>query len=303
MIFFCERTNLGSSIGLDDSKDKKLTNTINHALTCGMYSCQICLGPMKSYTRSKIEQKDIEETKKIQKQYGINIFSHMPYLYNLCGSSKQIAWGIGKEESKEQNNKTKAMIKSMEYELKVLSNFNNDKYTSGCVVHPGNLYNSHKDDKILEKGIEAIAQTINKINFPEKSMLLLENSAGEKNKIAKNIDELAKIYELVKCKENVGICIDTAHLWGGNYNMSKVEHIDNFFKEFDHKIGLDKLKLIHLNDSKVKLGSGVDRHEYICRGNIWKKDPSILSYFLDKTRNIPTVLETCEEDYFVIQCL
>lgn len=300
-IFFCERTNLGSSIGLDPSSSKKLTNTIDHALSCGMYSCQICLGPMKSYTRSKVEQKDIEMVQKTQKRYGINIFSHMPYLYNLCGSSKQIAWG----ENKEQNSKTTAMIKSMEYELKVLSNFNNGKYTSGCVVHPGNLYNSHINEKILQNGIEAIAQTINKIKFPENSMLLLENSAGEKNKIAKNIDELVKIYELVKSKNNVGICIDTAHLFSSsdNYDMGNVDHINNFLKEFDRKIGLDKLKLIHLNDSKVKLGSKVDRHEYVCQGYIWKKDPSILSYFLDKTRNIPTVLETCEEDYFVIQSL
>lgn len=298
-IFFCQRTNLGSSIGTYDNPNK-LTNTINYALSLGLYSCQICLGPMKSYTRSKVDQKDIIETQKLQKQYGINIFSHMPYLYNLCGSSKQIAWN----GNKEQDDKTKSMIKSMEYELKVFSNFNTEKYTSGCVVHPGNLFNSHKDEKILQKGIEAIAQTINKINFSENSMLLLENSAGEKNKICKSLDELVKIYELVKNKSNVGICIDTCHFYaGGQYDFGNIDHTNKFLKEFDHKLGLDKLKLIHLNDSKSKFKSGLDRHEYIGRGYIWTDNLISLSYFLDKTKNIPTVLETCVEDYFIIQQL
>jgi deoxyribonuclease-4 len=301
-IFFCDRTNLGSSIGLDSSIDKKLTNTFKYASSLGMYSIQLCFGSMKSYTRSKVKDSDIISAKKIQDRSGLHIFSHMPYLYNLCGSSKQIAW----DDNKEQNNKTLAMIKSMEYELGIFAKFNTGKYKSGCVVHPGNLNKSQENKKILQKGIEAIAQTINKIKFPENSMLLLENCAGEKNKIAKNLDELVKIYELVKCKENVGICIDTCHLYGcgeKNMNMGKVDDINNFFKEFDHKLGLDKLKLIHLNDSKEKFGSCKDRHEYIGQGFIWNENLSILSYFLDKTREIPVVLETCIDDYYVIQSL
>jgi deoxyribonuclease-4 len=299
-IFLCSRTNLGSSIGLDNSKEHKLTNTIKDGLLMGMYSIQICLGPMQSYNRSTIIKKDILTTQKLQERYGINIYSHTPYIHNLVGSSKIPAWS----GNKDQDTKTLRSIKSLEYELGIISNFNKGKYKSGIVIHPGNLYKSHEDEKILQKGIEKIAETINKIKFPEHSMLLLENSSGEKNKIAKDIDELKKIYELVKCKKNVGICIDTCHAFGsGLYNFGKVSDIDNFLKEFDSKLGLDKLKLVHLNDSNEKFGSKKDRHQLIGQGYIWKNKLDVLSYFLDKTSNIPCVLETSPSDYSVIQSL
>lgn len=301
-IFICNRENLGSSIGLSEDSNFKLTNTIKGGLLWGMYSMQICLGNMQSYTRSKINGKDIIKCKKIQDKFGCNIYSHMPYVYNLCGSAKCLCWS----GNKEQDNKSLQMIKSIEYELNILSNFNKGKYKSGCVIHPGSVNNSRKDKKILQKGLETIAQTINKIKFPENSMLLLENCSFEGNKLAKDLDELVKIYELVKCKENVGICIDTAHLWGcgeKNMNMGKIDDINNFLKEFDSKLGLDKLKLIHLNDSRVKFGSHKDAHQLIGQGYIWKNNLDTLGYFLDKTKNIPTVLETSPTDYYVIQSL
>lgn len=301
-IFFCERTNLGATIGIDPSSSLKLTNTLQYGANLGMYSIQMCFGSMKSYSRSKTNSNDIICAKKIQDLSGINVFSHLPYIMNLAGSSKQIAWA----GDKKQDQQTLKVIKSIEYELDIFANFNTHKYTSGCVIHPGLLDKSKKDKKILQKGIEAIAQTINKIKFPENSMLLLENCAGEGNKITKNIDELVSIYELIKCKENIGICIDSCHAFASgekNSNFGKVDDINNFLKEFDSKLGLDKLKLIHLNDSVEPFGSKKDRHEYIGHGKIWKDNLSVLSYFLDKTRNIPTVLETCIDDYYVIQSL
>lgn len=299
-VFICNRENLGSSIGLSDDVNLKLTNSIKNGLKWGMYSMQICLGSMQSYTRSKINKKDIIECKKLQDKFGCNIYSHMPYVYNLCGSSKCLAWN----GNKEQDNKSLQMIKSIEYELDILSNFNRGKYSSACVVHPGSIDKSRKDKKILQKGLETIAETINKIKFPENSMLLLENCAYEGNKLAKDLDELVKIYELVKCKKNIGICIDTCHCYGsGEYDMGKRDDIDRFLKEFDSKLGLDKLKLIHLNDSKEKFGSRKDRHFFIGQGYIWKNNLDTLTYFLDKTKTIPTILETSPMDYFVIQSL
>jgi deoxyribonuclease-4 len=300
-VFFCHRNNLGSSIGLDPSSSLKLTNTLQHGANLGMYSIQICFGSMKSYSRSKTNDKDIASAKKLQNRSGINVFSHLPYIFNLCGSSKQIAW----DDDEKQDRKTLQSIKSIEYELGIFSNFN-DKYKSGCVIHPGSLDKSRKDKKILQKGIEAIAQSINKIKFPDNSMLLLENCAGEGNKIAKNIDELVAIYDLVRSKQNVGICIDTCHAFASgekNSNFGKIDDINNFLKEFDSKLGLDKLKLIHLNDSIEEFGSKKDRHACIGTGKIWKDNLSVLSYFLDKTKTIPTVLETYVSDYYVIQSL
>lgn len=284
---FCERTNLGSSIHFSESC---ISSSLLYAIQHGMYSCQFFLGGNMGTKRSKVSDKDIEFANKILKRFPTNVFTHMPYTYNLCGSVKSLAWS----GDKEQDAKTKNVIKSMSYELDTLS-----KVNGGCVVHIGSY-----PDK--DKAIKTIAQTINKIDFNLKSMLLLENGSGSKNgsKIGSDIDELSKIYSLVKNKDNVGFCIDTCHIYAaGVYDFGKTRDIDLFLKEFDSKIGLEKLKLIHLNDSKEAFRSYKDRHEKIGQGMIWENNIDPLVYFLDKTRNIPTVLETYVTDYRVIQSL
>ena len=89
-------------------------------------------------------------------------------------------------------------------------------------------------------------------------MLLLENCAGEGNKLCKTFKELNNVIQGVsKDKRNhIGVCVDTAHIWGqGDYDISKIEEVDRMFAEFDNEIGMKYFKLLHLNDSEVKLGA------------------------------------------------
>ena len=239
------------------------------------------MGNPKSYKRQRITEEDIEEVKTLQKRFPINIYSHFPYISNLAGKSSK--GGLGWCGNVEVDKKLNLLVREIEYELSVLGQIG-----KGVVIHPG----SYPD---REKGIETIAKSINKLNFTPKSMLLLENCAGEGNKICRDFMEISKILEKVESKKNVGVCVDTAHIWGvGEYDISKISEIDRLFNEFDKLIGLEKFKLLHLNDSKVTIGSRKDRHEHIGKGFIWGDDVSSLIYLIQKCKdhNIPIVLET-----------
>lgn len=332
-LFFAERTNLGSTI----SFSKEMVNSMDFAIKMGMYSFQIFLGGRMSCRRSKLSEKDIKDTVQMQEKFKMNINSHLPYTYNLCGnfSKRSLAWNGDKYQDKN----TTESLKAIEYELDVLSNFNNKNGKAGCVLHLGSWdgggrsgkgkvkrVESKETKKLIEVkdlkdgidpddvGLLAACKSINKIDFPDNSMLLLENMTSG-NKLCKDIREMQNIWSVVEQKKNVGWCIDTAHIHGeGQYDLGTIDGIDRLLVDFDSTIGLENLKLIHLNDSMVKLGDKRDKHETIGNGFIWggvfdksmgahSKDNrmSALSYFMDKTRKIPTVLETSISDYPIIQ--
>lgn len=270
-------------------------DTINESIKKGMTTTQFFMGNPKSYNRTKIYKDDIERTKKLCERYPINIFSHFPYIANLCGSKGQLSWN----GCDEQDEKTNKVIRELEYELNILSNFNKSK--NGVVIHPGN----YTDRKL---GIKTIAQSINKINFSKNSKLLLENSAGQGTSLATTFEEIKDIYDQIdKGKQgNIGVCVDTAHIYGyGLYDLSKKKEIDRLFEDFDRVIGLDKFSLLHLNDSQVPLGSKKDRHACIGTGYIWNENNESLILLLDKCKNynIPIVLETNCSDMIILGIL
>jgi deoxyribonuclease-4 len=270
-----------------------IKETYKNAVKKGMYAFQFFLGNPKSYIRTKINEDDINESRLLENRFPCGVFSHTPYLYNLCGSVESLCWNGDSDIDYKINN----IITSLTYELKILSNFKDN----GVVIHPG----CYKDRK---KGLKTIAKTINKINFPENSKLLLENSAGQGNQLATTFLEIKEIINNIdKSKlKNIGVCIDTAHIYGyGEYDLSKKKEIDRMFNEFDEIIGLNYLKLIHLNDSQVEFGSKKDRHACIGQGYIWKEYPEVLLYFLERCENLNLhiVLETIQEDVFVINML
>jgi deoxyribonuclease IV len=264
--------------------EKTLYDTVLSAVNSGMNCFQFFLGSPQSYTRRKCDLDDITRAVKLAKDFNIMVVSHTCYLYNLNGSANQLCWS----GDKAQDGKTISMIKQLEYELSVLSNFERN----AVVIHPGSYKNRIE-------GMNTIIKTLNKIKFSEGSMLLLENCAGEGNKIPKDFKEIKYILDRIEHKDNIGVCLDTAHIHGqGDYNLSKPEEVLRMFKEFDKIIGLGKLKLIHLNDSEVTLGAKKDKHELIGHGKIWgesmKGFETLILFCKDK--KIPTVLETSPDD-------
>lgn len=270
---------------------KKIYDTILNAQSRGYYSMQFFMGNQYSYKRSQIGDKDLQKCISHLQEYPLNVYTHFPYVANLAGSKDILAW----EDNKKMNSQITELLRGLEYELNTLAQL---QTTCGVVIHPGN----YPDRK---KGLTAIAKSINRIKFRTGAQLLLENSAGQGTSLCTTLEEYKEIYDQLNenQKEYVGLCIDTCHLFAyGDYNFGKIEDIDRFFIDLDSKVGLDHLKLIHLNDSKMKQGSKKDRHALLGTGCIWGENYNSLRYFMNilDEGNIPFVLETGPMDMYTL---
>ena len=286
MQFINNNVYLGSHIPFQGS----LKKTIQFALENSMNTLQFFLGSPKSYSLYNVTDDDLSEAVNLSEHFDIPVFSHAKYLYNLAGSKKSLAWN----GDSNQDRKTKNIIRLLETELWVLSNFKRN----GVIVHPGNYTDR-------EAGLKAISESISKINFPENSKLLLENSAGQGTSLATTLQEIQTIIAGVEESKQkyLGVCIDTAHLHGyGEYDVSKISEIDRLFRDFDEIIGKERLSLIHFNDACVPFGSRKDRHFCILQGEIFK-DTEVVRYFIKKCEewNAPMILETVPEDIHVLR--
>jgi len=122
-------------------------------------------------------------------------------------------------------------------------------------------------------------------------MLLLENTAGEKNSVGTTVADLSRIREGIDAKERIGICFDTCHAFAAGYDLRTAEGVDAVFGEFEDLMGLEHLRVIHLNDSKGNLGGGLDRHEHIGLGSIGEEGfRHILRH--PAIRGLPLICET-----------
>lgn len=135
---------------------------------------------------------------------------------------------------------------------------------------PNAMYNFHPGSHVKqgpEIGIEFISQMLNRILKPTQSTtVLLETMAGKGSEVGRTFEEIRAILDRVELSDKMGVCLDTCHVFDGGYDI--VNHLDDVLAEFDRVVGLDKLKAIHLNDSKNPMGSHKDRHEVIGGGFI-----------------------------------
>ena len=154
--------------------------------------------------------------------------------------------------------------------------------------HPGSHVKQGAD-----VGIEKIADLLNRVLKPEtKTEVLLETMAGKGTEVGRNFEELRAIIDKVELGEKLGVCMDTCHVFDGGYDI--VEHLDDVLAEFDRIIGLERLKAIHLNDSKNPMGSHKDRHACLDEGEIGM---AALSRIINhpKLKHLPFLLETPNE--------
>lgn len=158
---------------------------------------------------------------------------------------------------------------------------------------PGNYYNFHPGSHVKQGaqiGIEAIAQCLNDILTEEQhTTVLLETMAGKGTEVGRTFEELRAIIDRVQLQDKIGVCLDTCHVWDGGYDI--VNDLDGVIAHFDSVIGLNRLKAIHLNDSKNDLGSHKDRHEKIGEGKIGL--PAMIRIINHPAlRQLPFILET-----------
>ncbi len=158
--------------------------------------------------------------------------------------------------------------------------------------HPGSHLNKMDVGSCLSK----IAESIN-IALAETSdvVAVIENTAGQGTNLGYDFEHLALIIEEVEDKERVGVCIDTCHAFAAGYDLRTFSACEATFKEFDEVVGFHYLRGLHLNDSKGKLGSRVDRHESLGKGEIGEE---AFKYIMqdERFRGIPLILETVEPD-------
>ena len=198
------------------------------------------------------------------------IVAHAPYTLNACAAKEELRT-FARETFADD-------LRRMEYT-------------------PGNYYNFHPGSHVgqgSEIGIQKIAEILNDVLTEEQTTtVLLETMSGKGTEVGRNFEELIKILNLVEKKSKMGICLDTCHVWDGGYDI--VHDLDGVLNDFDHIIGLERLKAIHLNDSLNDCGSHKDRHARIGEGKIGMealvhiiKHPAL--------REIPFILETPNDD-------
>ncbi len=127
------------------------------------------------------------------------------------------------------------------------------------------------------------------------TMILLENMAGQKNCVGARFEELRAILDKVGKNEKVGVCLDSCHSWAAGFDIGSGEAVRNTMGLFDDVVGIDKLKVVHLNDSKGPLGSRLDRHENIGKGKIGRKGIAALLHY-PGVSDRPLIMETPYED-------
>lgn len=162
---------------------------------------------------------------------------------------------------------------------------------------PGNYYNFHPGSHVgqgTETGITQISDMLNRVLHPElKTVVLLETMTGKGSEIGGRFEELREIIDRVECKERIGVCLDTCHVWDGGYDV--VNDLDGVVTEFDKVIGLAYLKAIHVNDSMNPFGAKKDRHALIGEGHLGL-DAIIRVLTHPALKHLPFNLETPTED-------
>ena len=294
---------LGSHI----SKQNTLFETISRVLTWKINCAQIYLGTSRGYSIVRAEEKDILLTRSLVEYAVFNVYVHACLLYNLNGATHiddiEILIKHAKTDKQRQRymeDKEKIPINRRKTINGLISELDlcASAFGTGVVVHIGS-------GTVKDKAIKRIAQTIETVlsantNYNSKNRhLILENAAGEGNKIGSTLQEIKEIIDRVDKKYHVqlSVCIDTCHLFAaGDYNIEFITEVKRFINDFDHMIGIDKLKLLHLNDSKGSVGCKRDRHEDIGQGFIFQSEQGkkSLQYIVNfcNCNTIDMILET-----------
>lgn len=258
------------TIGCHLSASKGYLAMAKQAVSIGANTFQFFTRNPRGGKAKEINEDDVKAFLEYSKEHGINrILAHAPYTLNACSADRGI-----REFAK---NTMADDLKRMEYT-------------------PGNYYNFHPGSHVgqgVEVGIDFIAEMLNEILTKDQTtIVLLETMSGKGSEVGRNFEELKAIIDKVKLKDKLGVCLDTCHIWDGGYDV--VNNFDGVLDEFDKIIGLEKLKAIHLNDSKNDLASHKDRHEKIGEGKIGLDAISKIINN-DRIKELPFYLETPNE--------
>ena len=197
------------------------------------------------------------------------VLAHAPYTLNACAADEKIR---------------SFAVRTMREDLERLAHI------------PGAMLNFHPGSHVkqgAEVGIALIAKMLDEVYTPElPTTVLLETMAGKGSEVGRSVGELRAIMDAAKAGDRLGVCLDTCHVYDAGYDI--VGDLDGVLEEFDREIGLDRLRAIHINDSKNPMGSHKDRHERIGEGSIGLDAMTrIINH--PALRHLPFYLETPNE--------
>jgi len=256
---------IGSHVSFN--KNDQLLASVKEAISYGSNTFMFYTGAPQNTNRSPIDDFKTIEAMKLMKENKIdinNVIVHAPYIINLA-NNKNFDFGVSflKEELERCN----------QLGIKYL------------VLHPG----SHVGAGI-DEGINIVIKSLNEVfkTYQGNTIVLLETMAGKGSELGTNFKELKKIIDGVTYSNRLGICLDTCHLNDSGYDLN---NFDQVLEDFDKIIGINRIKCVHINDSKNDKGTHKDRHENIGFGTIGF-DNLISIIYNEKLINVPKILET-----------
>jgi deoxyribonuclease-4 len=222
-------------------------HAFGHGLRAGCRTIQIFLKSSNQWKTRALTDDDRRLYCEAQEHSGIRpVFAHSSYLINLASPAPAL------------NQKS---LEAFIEELK-RANFLD---VAGVILHPG----SHMGAG-LRAGITRVSAALNLAldRVPPPVRILLENTAGQGSSLGRRFDELAAILDGVRESARVGICLDTCHVFAAGYDIRTAHGYQKTLREFDRLIGIDRIAVFHVNDSRKSLGTRVDRHAHIGKGFI-----------------------------------
>ena len=261
-------------IGAHVSASGGVSNVIKNAKEIEATAFALFTKNQRQWFAKPLPQKEIEKFKNLMQKYGFNkdmVLPHDSYLINL---------GHPNIEKREKS------LKSFIDEAKRVEQLGL-KYLN---FHPG----SHLREISEEECLENIANSINyAIKETESCVFVMETTAGQGSNLGYKFEHLAYLIDKAIDKERIGVCIDTAHIFAAGYDIRTKETYEKTMKKFDNIIGFKYLKGMHINDSKAKFASRVDRHHSLGKGEI---GIDAFKFIMQDKRidNIPLILETIE---------
>ena len=228
----------------------------------------------RGWNYSPLNKKEVGAFRSSVQSSGLSpIVLHMPYLPNIASPESKFY---------------KRSIRSIATDLQRANHLGVDY----LIIHIG-----HRMESSEGRAIEAVSQGIDQAFEKAKNgvILLMENTAGQGTEIGYAFDQIKRIIDGVSDHERMGVCLDTAHSFEAGYDLSNKDGIERTLEAFDQAVGLKRLHLLHLNDSKTPLGSRKDRHWHIGEGHIGREGfRGLVNHPL--LRHLPGIMETPRKD-------
>ncbi|AOF49095.1 MAG: deoxyribonuclease IV [Tetragenococcus halophilus] len=257
---------IGSHVSMKGKK--MLLGSAEEAASYDATTFMIYTGAPQNTRRKAIEDMRIDEGKDYMKAHGLsNIVVHAPYIVNLGNTNKPEMFEFAIEFMQDEIQRAEALGANQ------------------ITLHPGSHVGAG-----AKAGIDQIVKGLNEaLDKNQKAQIALETMAGKGTEIGRSFEELASIIDGVTLNDKLSVTLDTCHASDAGYNIR--DDFDGVLEEFDKVIGLDRLQVVHINDSKNEPGSHKDRHENIGFGKIGFDALKQVAHH-DKLKNLPKILET-----------